>query len=65
MDEGGLEKLPSVPGRALYKTNQLTELQVPYITNEKMEKIRMKYEVIKDDPEHTEAEETNGDSIDD
>ncbi|WP_342045881.1 FtsK/SpoIIIE domain-containing protein [Bacillus sp. OTU530] len=65
LDEGGLENLPSIPGRALYKTNQLTELQVPYITNEKMEKICMKYEVMKDELKRPEAEAPTGDSIDD
>jgi S-DNA-T family DNA segregation ATPase FtsK/SpoIIIE len=36
IDEGGLEELPRLPGRAIYKTDICTELQVPFIDNKKM-----------------------------
>ncbi|MDA6141380.1 hypothetical protein OSK03_26735, partial [Escherichia coli] len=41
IDEHGAEKLPSnIPGRALVKTHEVTEVQTPYIEdNEMMERI--------------------------
>nr|WP_276570373.1 hypothetical protein [Bacillus thuringiensis] len=31
MDESGLEDLPSLPGRALFKTDCTEEIQVPFL----------------------------------
>jgi DNA segregation ATPase FtsK/SpoIIIE, S-DNA-T family len=36
LDEGGADKLPSLPGRALYKVEKTREIQVPYITDKKI-----------------------------
>ncbi|WNN20023.1 FtsK/SpoIIIE-like protein [Bacillus phage FI_KG-Lek] len=36
IDEAGLETIKSIPGRAIFKTDRLTEIQVPYISNEMM-----------------------------
>ncbi|MEI4680214.1 FtsK/SpoIIIE domain-containing protein, partial [Bacillus cereus] len=33
IDESGLEELPSIPGRALFKTDRVEEIQVPYLSN--------------------------------
>ncbi|HFK1756526.1 TPA: FtsK/SpoIIIE domain-containing protein [Bacillus cereus] len=49
LDESGLETLPSLPGRAIYKTDRLTELQVPFISDEMMWKHLKQYEVKKDE----------------
>ncbi|HDR6247855.1 TPA: cell division protein FtsK [Bacillus cereus] len=49
LDESGLETLPSLPGRAIYKTDRLTELQVPFISDEIMWKHLKQYEVKKDE----------------
>lgn len=43
LDEGGLEELPSLPGRAIYKTDRCFTLQVPYISDKKM------WELLKND----------------
>ena len=45
IDEAGLEAIESVPGRALFKTDRLTEIQVPYISNEQMWDVLRQYEV--------------------
>jgi len=44
IDEGGLETLPRLPGRAIFKTDICTELQVPFITNKKMWEVLSPYE---------------------
>lgn len=49
IDENGLEELPRLPGRAIYKTDICTELQVPFIDNKKMWEVLGQYE-SKDDP---------------
>ncbi|PFO65428.1 cell division protein FtsK [Bacillus cereus] len=66
LDESGLETLPSLPGRAIYKSDRLTEIQVPYISDEMMWKHLKEYEVEKH--EHTEPHEnqpSDGDTCDD
>ncbi|MEE6450554.1 FtsK/SpoIIIE domain-containing protein [Gottfriedia acidiceleris] len=45
MDENGLEELPRLPGRAIYKTDICTELQVPFIDNKKMWEVLEQYEI--------------------
>ncbi|MGK9485088.1 FtsK/SpoIIIE domain-containing protein [Bacillus tropicus] len=52
LDESGLETLPSLPGRAIYKTDRLTELQVPFISDERMWKHLKQYEVEVKKDEH-------------
>ncbi|MBJ8031174.1 FtsK/SpoIIIE domain-containing protein [Bacillus cereus group sp. N21] len=47
LDEPGLEDLPSLPGRALFKTDRIHELQVPYLSDEIMRQLLREYEVIK------------------
>ena len=47
LDESGLETLPSLPGRAIYKTDRLTEPQVPFISDEMMWEHLKQYEVKK------------------
>ncbi|PDY30934.1 FtsK/SpoIIIE domain-containing protein [Bacillus thuringiensis] len=49
LDESGLESLPSLPGRAIYKTDRLIELQVPFISDKLMWKHLKQYEVKKDE----------------
>ncbi|AQY38493.1 FtsK/SpoIIIE domain-containing protein [Bacillus thuringiensis] len=49
LDESGLETLPSLPGRAIYKTDRLIELQVPFISDKLMWKHLKQYEVKKDE----------------
>ncbi|MFJ8521372.1 FtsK/SpoIIIE domain-containing protein [Bacillus cereus] len=49
IDEHGLESIESIPGRALFKTDRLTEIQVPYISNETMWEHLKQYEVKKDE----------------
>lgn len=39
LDEGGADKLPSLPGRALYKVEKMREVQVPYISDKQIFKI--------------------------
>ncbi|KAA0782804.1 FtsK/SpoIIIE domain-containing protein [Bacillus sp. BPN334] len=47
LDEPGLENLPSLPGRALFKTDRIYELQVPYLSDEVMRELLSEYEVVK------------------
>lgn len=66
LDEPGLEVLPSLPGRAIYKSDRLTEIQVPYISDEMMWKHLKEYEVEKHEhPEPHENQPSNGDTCDD
>ncbi|MCP1180555.1 FtsK/SpoIIIE domain-containing protein [Bacillus sp. 1663tsa1] len=66
LDESGLETLPSLPGRAIYKSDRLTEIQVPYISDEMMWKHLKKYEVKKHEhPEPHENQPSDGDTCDD
>lgn len=58
LDEPGLEDLPSLPGRALFKTDRIHELQVPYLSDEMMRQLLREYEVIK----HHEAPEAQTES---
>jgi S-DNA-T family DNA segregation ATPase FtsK/SpoIIIE len=44
IDENGLESLPRLPGRAIYKTDICTELQVPFIDTKTMWKVLSQYE---------------------
>ncbi|AZJ21527.1 cell division protein FtsK [Bacillus wiedmannii bv. thuringiensis] len=63
IDEPGLETIHSIPGRAIFKTDRLTEVQVPYISNEKMWDVLKQYEVKKDEhPDTYQNQQTNGDS---
>ncbi|MEC0900959.1 MULTISPECIES: FtsK/SpoIIIE domain-containing protein [Bacillus] len=66
LDESGLEVLPSLPGRAIYKTDRLTEIQVPYISDEMMWKQLKEYEVEKHEhPKPHENPPSDGDTCDD
>ncbi|MFJ8220568.1 FtsK/SpoIIIE domain-containing protein [Bacillus cereus] len=66
LDESGLETLPSSPGRAIYKSDRLTEIQVPYISDEMMWKHLKEYEVEKHEhPEPHENQPADGDTCDD
>ena len=66
LDESGLETLPSLPGRAIYKSDRLTEIQVPYISDEMMWKHLKEYEVEKHEhPESHEDQPSDGDTCDD
>ncbi|PEM23518.1 FtsK/SpoIIIE domain-containing protein [Bacillus wiedmannii] len=66
LDESGLEILPSLPGRAIYKTDRLTEIQVPYISDDMMWKHLKEYEVEKHEhPESHENQPSDGDTCDD
>ena len=47
IDENGLEDLPSAPGRALFKTDRIYELQVPYLKDQTMWDLLQQYEVVK------------------
>ncbi|PED08304.1 FtsK/SpoIIIE domain-containing protein [Bacillus pseudomycoides] len=47
IDEGGLETLPSIAGRALFKTDHVEEIQVPYLSNQYMGKLLNQYKVVK------------------
>ncbi|SDZ39005.1 FtsK/SpoIIIE domain-containing protein [Bacillus sp. 166amftsu] len=58
LDEPGLEDLPSLPGRALFKNDRIHELQVPYLSDEMMRQLLREYEVIK----HHEAPEAQTES---
>jgi S-DNA-T family DNA segregation ATPase FtsK/SpoIIIE len=49
IDENGLETLPRIRGRAIYKTDTCTHLQVPFIDNKKMWEVLSPYE-DKDNP---------------
>ncbi|TCW53665.1 S-DNA-T family DNA segregation ATPase FtsK/SpoIIIE [Bacillus thuringiensis] len=66
LDESGLETLPSLPGRAIYKSDRLTEIQVPYISDEMMWEHLKEYEVEKHEhPESHEDQSSDGDTCDD
>lgn len=66
LDESGLETLPSLPGRGIYKSDRLTEIQVPYISDEMMWKHLKEYEVEKHEhPESHENQPSDGDTCDD
>lgn len=68
IDESGLENLKSIPGRALFKTDRIVEIQVPLIEDEMMWNILKQYEVDKGgyaDVIDSEAEKTDGTFIDD
>ncbi|MCI0768130.1 FtsK/SpoIIIE domain-containing protein [Bacillus sp. TL12] len=47
LDEPGLEDLPSLPGRALFKTDRTEEIQVPYLEDNDMWNLLKKYRVVK------------------
>lgn len=47
IDEGGLETLPSIAGRALFKTDRVEEIQVPYLSNKEMWNVLKQYKVVK------------------
>ncbi|CCW06427.1 FtsK/SpoIIIE domain-containing protein [Bacillus sp. GeD10] len=64
IDEAGLEAIESVPGRALFKTDRLTEIQVPYISNEQMWEVLKQYEVKKDAYANTYQNESSDDDFD-
>ncbi|MCQ6343892.1 FtsK/SpoIIIE domain-containing protein [Bacillus cereus] len=64
IDEAGLEAIESVPGRALFKTDRLTEIQVPYISNEQMWDVLRQYEVKKDAYTDTYQNESSDDDFD-
>lgn len=62
IDERGAETLRSdIKGRALYKTHELKELQVPFLDDKDMWERLSKYERINTDREET--QETGGDII--
>ncbi|WP_436863945.1 FtsK/SpoIIIE domain-containing protein [Bacillus fungorum] len=66
IDESGLESIKSIPGRAIFKTDRLTEIQVPYISNEIMWNHLKQYEVEKHEDANTpENKPSNGDTCDD
>lgn len=66
IDESGLESIKSIPGRAIFKTDRLTEIQVPYISNEIMWNHLKQYEVEKHEDTNTpENQPSNGDTCDD
>ncbi|MEC2633782.1 cell division protein FtsK, partial [Bacillus cereus] len=64
IDETGLESIESIPGRALFKTDRLTEIQVPYISNEQMWDVLKQYEVKKDAYADTYQNESSDDDFD-
>ncbi|MEC5307286.1 FtsK/SpoIIIE domain-containing protein [Bacillus thuringiensis] len=65
IDEGGLETLPSIAGRALFKTDRVEEIQVPYLSNKKMWNVLKQYKVVKETetPKTETKSETNRDFI--
>ncbi|SFD17893.1 DNA segregation ATPase FtsK/SpoIIIE, S-DNA-T family [Bacillus sp. 491mf] len=65
LDESGLENLPSLPGRALFKTDRIYELQVPYLSDKKMRELLQEYEVTKQNetPKTQTKSETHRDFI--
>lgn len=66
IDEPGLESIKSIPGRAIFKTDRLTEIQVPYISNEMMWNHLKQYEVEKHEDANTYANQpSNVDTCDD
>lgn len=64
IDEAGLESIQSIPGRALFKTDRLTEIQVPYISNEQMWEVLKQYEVERDAYTDTHQDEPSDDDFD-
>ncbi|MCB5897926.1 cell division protein FtsK, partial [Bacillus cereus] len=64
IDECGLESIKSIPGRALFKTDRLTEIQVPYISNETMWNVLKQYEVEKHEHTNTHQIESSDDDSD-
>ncbi|MGY2609462.1 FtsK/SpoIIIE domain-containing protein [Bacillus pretiosus] len=66
IDEPGLESIKSIPGRAIFKTDRLTEIQVPYISNEVMWNHLKQYEVKKHEDANAYANQpSNDDTCDD
>lgn len=65
LDESGLEDLPSLPGRALFKTDRTEEIQVPYLKDTDMWKLLKQYKVVKQhEASNTQTEsETNRDFV--
>ncbi|PGE94685.1 cell division protein FtsK, partial [Bacillus pseudomycoides] len=65
LDEPGLEDLPSLSGRALFKTDRTEEIQVPYLKDTDMWKLLKQYKVVKqNEASNTQTEsETNRDFI--
>lgn len=66
IDDYGAEELPSdVKGRALFKTHELREMQVPYISDKEMKQRLKQWEVQKHDPHHApkNEESTGGDTF--
>ncbi|MGX5575034.1 FtsK/SpoIIIE domain-containing protein [Bacillus toyonensis] len=65
IDEGGLETLPSIAGRALFKTDRVEEIQVPYLSNKEMWNVLKQYKVVKktETPKTETKSETNRDFI--
>lgn len=59
LDESGLEDLPSLPGRALFKTDRTEEIQVPYLKDTDMWELLKQYEASNTQTES----ETNRDFI--
>ncbi|MFB5556711.1 FtsK/SpoIIIE domain-containing protein [Bacillus cytotoxicus] len=64
IDEPGLESIQSIPGRALFKTDKLTEIQVPYISNDMMWDHLKQYEVRKNEHTNTHQIESSDDDSD-
>ncbi|MET3699499.1 S-DNA-T family DNA segregation ATPase FtsK/SpoIIIE [Bacillus oleivorans] len=53
IDDYGAEELPSdIKGRALFKTHELREMQVPYISDKEMKARLKQWEVKNHDPHH-------------
>lgn len=66
IDEDGLESIESIPGRAIFKTDRLIEIQTPYISDEIMWKHLKEYEVEKHEhPESHENQPSDDDTCDD
>ncbi|MEB9942430.1 FtsK/SpoIIIE domain-containing protein, partial [Bacillus cereus] len=65
IDEGGLETLPSIAGRVLFKTDRVEEIQVPYLSNKEMWNVLKQYKVVKETetPKTETKSETNRDFI--
>ncbi len=65
LDEPGLEDLPSLPGRALFKTDRTEEIQVPFLKDTDMWELLKQYKVVKkNEASNTQTEsETNRDFI--
>lgn len=65
LDEPGLEDLPSLPGRALFKTDRTEEIQVPFLKDTDMWGLLKQYKVVKqNEASNTQTEgETNRDFI--